>query len=197
MMLFIWIKRKRQFFGNQSLSVKLQYFNIRRCLHTGIFPHGVCSAVICNGDDMRVLHNAFRVVDHNDPFFGKQIRDIPPLAAGQHQSVVCVQFGKLTIADLHPQHDPLPQGFVHIFPHKAKRAVSAHACRTLKGKITIQAFPEINEDPFGTEHTLCFLLLFQNLAGCPSIENACEVDVNKNLRKQIAYGFITADVQEL
>ena len=42
MMPFMWIKRKRQFFGDQSLAVELQNFNIRSRFHTGI--DDICAA---------------------------------------------------------------------------------------------------------------------------------------------------------
>ena len=54
-----------QLSGNQPFAVKFQYFYVSGSLYAGVFPNGVISAVVFDGDDICAFDDASRIVNES------------------------------------------------------------------------------------------------------------------------------------
>ena len=77
---------------------------------------------------------------------------VHPGSAGEHETVVGVEFTELAASQFHIQHDTLVYRFIQILPDKGETGLAAHAGGALKGHIAVWAAAEVQGDPLGAEH---------------------------------------------
>ena len=172
------IDEVRVFGGNQSLAVELHNVEIAVFLHTVVTPHRFVAAVVLNRNVICSVNGRRRIIYDDDLFFVPYRHIVDPETVRHDQSVVGVELGKLTFADLHSESDTLFDRLIKILTDKGKSRVSAHIRRPFKGNITITAVSEIEKDPLGTEHGFCFLYTFNVFfLTASAVEDIGEIDI--------------------
>lgn len=140
--------------------------------------------LINDGDERHVPHTGFFIVDHDHPIGLINFNPILPCSAGEHQSIIGVQFAQLARTNLHIQHDPPAQRLVNVLSHERDLRLAAHAVGALESQIPTGSSAKIQHDALWPEHTLCFLLSngMTVLRGIPA-EDIAEIYVANHVRQ--------------
>ena len=91
------------------------------------------------------------IVYDDDPVFFVNADAVHPGSAGEHETVVGVEFTELAAIQFHVQHDPLAHGFIQIRPDEGEPGLAAHAGGAFKSHIAAGAAAEVQSDPLGAE----------------------------------------------
>ena len=176
------IDEVRVFGGDKSLAVELQNVKIAVFLYAVVPPHRSVAAVVLNRDVICSVNGRRRIVYDDDLFFVPYRHIVDPETVRHDQSVVGVELGKLTFADLHAERDALFDRLVEILSDKGETGVSAHIRRTFKSDVSVTAVAKIEIDPLGTEHGFCFFdTLDVFLLSASAVEDIGEVDIYDNI----------------
>ena len=92
-----------------------------------IFAGTALRSVVLYGDDADIPLCARRIVDDHHPVGPVNADAVNADTAGQHQSVVGVEFAELTVTDGHIHHDASTHGVKKIFPNEGQPRLPAHA----------------------------------------------------------------------
>ena len=104
------------------------------------------------GNDRGSLHPLGWIVYDDDPVIFINADTVHPGSAGEHETVVGVEFAELASVQFHVQHDPLAHGFIQIRPDEGEPGLAAHAGGAFKSHIAVWAAAEVQSDPLGAEH---------------------------------------------
>ena len=74
------------------------------------------------------------------------------MSACEHQTVIGIELGELTLANMHIEHHTMTKRFVEILTDKGYLRGAAHTAGTLKGKVTVSTLTEIQIYTLGAEH---------------------------------------------
>ena len=97
----------RVLFGDEAHAVKAGDVQIFQC----ICPvEGSRLSAFPQGDDRGSLHSLGWIVYDDDPVIFVNADAVHPGSAGEHETVVGVEFAELASAQFHVQHDPLAHG---------------------------------------------------------------------------------------
>ena len=139
----------RILFGDEAHAVKAGDVQIFQC----ICPvEGSRLSVFPQGDDGGSFHSLGWIVYDDDPVIFVNADAVYPGSAGEHETIVGVEFTELASAQFHIQHDPLAHGLIQFRPDKGEAGLAAHAGGALEGHIAVWAAAEVQGDPLGTEH---------------------------------------------
>ena len=135
--------------GDETYAVKAGDVQIFQC----ICPvEGSWLSAFPQGDDRGSLHSLGWIVYDDDPVIFVNADAVHPGSAGEHETVVGVEFTELAASQFHIQHDPLAYGFIQIRPDKGETGLAAHAGGALKSHIAVWTAAEVQGDPLGAEH---------------------------------------------
>ena len=124
-------------FGDQPFAVEAGDFDIDHRLHPIIFAGAVLCPVVLHRDHLCGRGRSYRIVDDHHPMGSVNADAVNADTAGQHQSVVGVEFAELTVTDGHIHHDAAAHRIIKILPDEGQPRLPAHAARTLKGKVAV------------------------------------------------------------
>ena len=136
-------------FGDKAHAVKAGDVQILQCIHP---VKGSRFISFPQGDDRGSLHALGWIVYDDDPVIFINADAVHPGSAGEHETIVGVEFAELASAQFHIQHDPLAHGLVQFRPDEGESGLAAHAGGALKGHIAVWAAAEVQGDPLGTKH---------------------------------------------
>ena len=177
------INRLGVFLRDDSLSVKFCHGKGLAFLYAFVFAHALCSAVLFYGDHISCSLKLV-VWYHDHAVRSVNIHTVDPHTARKHQSVIGVQFGKLTHTDFHIKHNTLSDRDIKILSDKRQLCMAAHIAGTLKGEIAVRTGSKIQRNSFGTEHGLRFFLTFRiSFLFGVAVKDFGKVHVEKNVRK--------------
>ena len=137
-MLFQRIKLPGQSWGYQSFAIELCDLDIHFLFHSGISSNSCIGSVILHGNGFDLGHDAFRIVNNDDPPIIQESFAVNPSAAGKEQAVIGIELTQLALPNGHAEHHAFFQLFVNISPNEAEFGITAHTGRTLEGHIGVQ-----------------------------------------------------------
>ena len=171
-------------FGDQALAVEAGDLDIGHRFHPVIFAGAVLRAVVLHRDHLCGRGCSYRIVNDHYPVGPINADAVNADTAGQHQSVVGIEFTKLTVTDGHIHHDAAAHGIIKILPDEGEPCLSAHAARTLKGEVSMRAGAKIKAHALGTEQGLGLLLSDQVfLPGTAPVKDAGEIHIENDVRE--------------
>ena len=74
------------------------------------------------------------------------------MTACEHQTIIGIELGELTLADIHIEHHSVAKRLIEILTDKGYLRGAAHTARTLKGKEAGSALTEILKYTLRAEH---------------------------------------------
>ena len=171
----------RILFGDEAHAVKAGDVQIFQC----ICPvEGSRLSVFPQGDDRGSLHSLGWIVYDDDPVIFVNADAVYPGSAGEHETVVGVEFTELASAQFHIQHDPLAHGLVQFRPDEGEAGLAAHAGGALIGHIAAGAAAEVQGNPLGTEHISGLLPAgLLRLSGSTPVKDPGEVHIEQHIGK--------------
>ena len=169
-------------FGDEAHTVKAGDVQIFQC----ICPvEGSRLSVFPQGDDRGSLHSLGWIVYDDDPVRFVNADAVYPGSAGEHETVVGVEFTELASAQFHIQHDPLAHRLIQIRPDKGETRLTAHTGGALKGHIAAGAAAEVQGNPLGTKHISgLFPAGLLRLSGSTPVKDPGEVHIEQHIGKR-------------
>ena len=167
--------------GDETYAVKAGDVQIFQC----ICPvEGSWLSAFPQGDDRGSLHSLVWIIDDNDPVIFINADAVHPGSAGEHETVVGVEFTELAAIQFHVQHDPLAHGFIQIRPDEGEAGLAAHAGGALKGHIAAGTAAEVQGDPLWTEHVSgLFPAGLLRPSGSTPVKDPGEVHIEQHIGK--------------
>ena len=171
----------RVLFGDEAHAVKAGDVQIFQC----ICPvKGSRLSAFSQGDDRSSLHSLGWIVYDDDPVIFVNADAVHPGSAGEHETIVGVEFAELASAQFHIQHDPLAHGLIQFRPDKGEAGLAAHAGGALKSHIAVWAAAEVQSDPLGTEHVSgLFPAGLLRPSGSTPVKDPGEVHIEQHIGK--------------
>ena len=114
-------------FGDQAFAVEAGDLDIGHRFHPVIFAGAVLRPVVLRCDHLCGWGRSYRIVNDHHPMGPVNADAVNADTAGQHQSVVGVEFAELTVTDGHIHHDASTHGVKKIFPNEGQPRLPAHA----------------------------------------------------------------------
>ena len=148
-----------------------------------VFTGAVIRPIICDSDDAHIPDGAFDIVNDNDTMRFINADAFNSSTAGEHQTIIGVEFTELAVTDLHVQHDAAADFLINIRTDERQSCLTAHTAGTLEGKVAVFTGAEVQTDTLWTEHVLCLPLSFQLFSGSAVVEDAFKVHVEDDIGK--------------
>ena len=169
-------------FGDKAHAVKTGDVQIFQC----ICPvEGSRLSAFPQGDDWCSFHAPGWIVDDDDPVKFVNANAVHPGSAGEHETVVGVEFAELASVQLHVQHDPMAHGLIQIRPDEGEAGLAAHTGGALKGHIAAGTAAEVQSDPLRTEHVSGLLPAnLLHLPGSTPVKDPGEVHIEQHIGKR-------------
>ena len=165
--------------GDETYAVKAGDVQIFQC----ICPvEGSWLSAFPQGDDRGSLHSLGWIVYDDDPVIFVNADAVYPGSAGEHETIVGVEFTELASAQFHIQHDPLAHGLVQFRPDEGETGLTAHAGGAFKSHIAVWAAAEVQSDPLGAEHVSgLFPAGLLRLSGSTPVKDPGEVHIEQHI----------------